>query len=210
LTVRQLLRIRPFAWLSFGLFLYGGSFYMALSALNTFAVRDNGVDPEAAAFLVSIQGVTNILGRLIVGIISDSPRMSRPVLLGLNIGVVGLAVLLLPSLGSQYWYLAVFFSIYGFGGGSVVSLVTPILVDLVAMPSVAVAAGVTYTVQAPACVFWPPVVGWMRDATGSYTLSWMICAALMIVSAVIFATEVRGVRLVPKGLTAALRRLAST
>ncbi len=62
----------------------------------TDSINSQGIDEETAAFLLSIIGITNTVGRLISGYISDFPAVDSLFVTNVCIAVSGVAVFCVP------------------------------------------------------------------------------------------------------------------
>ena len=65
------------------------------------------MDPEKAAFLLSVIGITNTLGRVLSGFITDYPRVDALFVNNLCIMLSGVCVFVIPFCGSYGAFAAV-------------------------------------------------------------------------------------------------------
>ena len=71
------------------------------------------MDPEQAAFLLSVIGITNTLGRVLSGFITDFPRVDALFVNNLCIMFSGVCVFLIPFCSSYGSFVAICVS-FGF------------------------------------------------------------------------------------------------
>ncbi|XP_046650396.1 monocarboxylate transporter 12-like isoform X2 [Daphnia pulicaria] len=83
------------------------SMYITAHAVNM------GVPKEKASFLLSILGISIMIGRILIGWISDHPRVSVLLLNNIGLTISGLLILLCPSILVSYELLALFSTILG-------------------------------------------------------------------------------------------------
>lgn len=165
--------------------LYSGSFYSVLTHFVT-ASKESGTSSSNAALLVSIQGFANIAGRLSMGALSDVCGISRGYVIAVCIGLLALSVggltFLLPFFVAQVSFMI----IAGLCGAAVIAA-TPFLIEFVGMRRIPIALGWTATLQAPLTAAVPPLVGYFRSTTGSYTSVWIPLGVTMLLAAFLAA-----------------------
>ena len=165
--------------------LYSGAFYSVLTHFVT-ASKESGTSSSNAALLVSIQGFANIAGRLSMGALSDVRGISRGYVIAVCIGLLALSVggltFLLPFFVAQVSFMI----IAGLCGAAVIAA-TPFLIEFVGMRRIPIALGWTATLQAPVTAAVPPLVGYFRSTTGSYTSVWIPLGVTMLLAAFLAA-----------------------
>ncbi|XDV43162.1 hypothetical protein PO909_011685 [Leuciscus waleckii] len=147
-----------------------------------------GVSPQQAALLMSILGVSGIVGTITFGWIADRKclRPYRVVSYMLAVGSEGLSCLFLPLL-SGFSLLVPFSLIYGYFDGAYVALIPVVTSDTVSSTQLTSALGVVYFLHAIPYLISPPIGGWLLDQTGSYTSTFFLSGVSLICSAVILA-----------------------
>uniref|UniRef100_A0A8C2C9Y3 Solute carrier family 16 member 12a n=1 Tax=Cyprinus carpio TaxID=7962 RepID=A0A8C2C9Y3_CYPCA len=147
-----------------------------------------GVSPQQAALLMSILGVSGIVGTITFGWIADRKclRPYRVVSYMLAVGSEGLSCLFLPLLNG-FSLLVPFSLIYGYFDGAYVALIPVVTSDTVSSSHLTSALGVVYFLHAIPYLISPPIGGWLVDQTGSYTATFFLGGVALICSAVILA-----------------------
>ncbi|KAK2878832.1 hypothetical protein Q8A67_019623 [Cirrhinus molitorella] len=147
-----------------------------------------GVSPQHAALLMSILGVSGIVGTITFGWIADRKclRPYRVVSYMLAVGSEGLSCLFLPLLNG-FSLLVPFSLIYGYFDGAYVALIPVVTSDTVSSTHLTSALGVVYFLHAIPYLISPPIGGWLVDQTGSYTATFFLSGVALICSAVILA-----------------------
>ncbi|XP_073725514.1 monocarboxylate transporter 12-B [Misgurnus anguillicaudatus] len=147
-----------------------------------------GVSPQQAPLLISILGVSGIVGTITFGWIADRKclRSYRMVSYMLAVGSEGLSCLFLPLLRS-FALLVPFSLFYGYFDGAYVALIPVVTSDTVSPAHLTSALGVVYFLHAIPYLISPPIGGWLVDQTGSYTTTFFLSGVSLICSAVILA-----------------------
>ncbi|XP_052010244.1 monocarboxylate transporter 12-B [Xyrauchen texanus] len=147
-----------------------------------------GVRPQQAALLMSILGVSGIVGTITFGWIADRKclRPYRVVSYMLAVGSEGLSCLFLPLLRG-FSLLVPFSLFYGYFDGAYVALIPVVTSDTVSSTHLTSALGVVYFLHAIPYLISPPIGGWLVDQTASYTATFFLSGISLICSSVILA-----------------------
>lgn len=150
-----------------------------------------GVEHQNAAFLMSIFGISSIMGNITFGWITDRPCLKEYRLLNYMAAILveGLCCFAFPFLRS-FPPLVACVVLYGYFDGAYVALI-PVVVSDVAGPSVLTPAlGVVYFLHAIPYLVSPPIGGLLVDTTGAYISTFHLCGASYIVSSAILTTAI--------------------
>ncbi|WAR28885.1 MOT12-like protein [Mya arenaria] len=147
--------------------------FMPASAAN------KGYSKYDKAILVSISGVCDLIGRVLVGVAGDFELVARYKILATASLLNGFAILGF-GFASQYEVMALFVGFYGFLGGCYVSINAPVVIDLVGLQSMPKVLGVLLFIQGLGAAIGQPVLGAIRDAHGSYLPVNIICSLCAI------------------------------
>jgi MFS family permease len=167
------LRTPIYRWLYLANLLLCLVLFVPFVHLPAFA-EEAGVAPTAAAGLVGIVGATSILGRLVLGAVADGAGPLR----GYRVSffLIG-ASFALWWFGDGFWFLAAFAAVLGVGYGGFVALSPVVLAAFFGVERLGGLLGVLLTANGVGSALGPPAVGFVVDATGSYTPA---IAALML------------------------------
>eukprot|EP00095_Tigriopus_kingsejongensis_P011825 snap_masked-scaffold1818_size27096-processed-gene-0.5 protein:Tk11825 transcript:snap_masked-scaffold1818_size27096-processed-gene-0.5-mRNA-1 annotation:"PREDICTED: uncharacterized protein LOC100881530" len=121
-----------------------------------------------ATFLISLIGIFNTMGELIIGWLGDQPWIAKNVVYAVCMLACGLATAIVPFL-TKYSLLAAMASLYGLAISANYSLTSPILVDLVSLEQFSTAYGFLLLIQGLSNLVGPPFAGYLYDIT----LEWM-------------------------------------
>ena len=167
------LRTPIYRWLYLANLLLCLVLFVPFVHLPAFA-EEAGVAPTAAAGLVGIVGATSILGRVVLGAVADGAGPLR----GYRVSffLIG-ASFALWWFGDGFWFLAAFAAVLGVGYGGFVALSPVVLAAFFGVERLGGLLGVLLTANGVGSALGPPAVGFVVDATGSYTPA---IAALML------------------------------
>ncbi|XP_033229392.1 monocarboxylate transporter 14 isoform X2 [Belonocnema kinseyi] len=156
--------------------------YIPFVYLPRAAVKD-GIAEKPATFLLSVIGITNIVGRIACGYIADFPRVNSLLLNNLCLIVCSISLAATPLCHSYATYVAasVFF---GLAISGYISLTSIILVDLLGLDKLTNAFGLLILFRGAAAMVGPPIAGAIIDATNSYTITFYMAGFLFLLSTI--------------------------
>lgn len=180
LEVNEALHTRAFWMLMLLQFCYtfsvGGSFIHLVQYLIGI-----GYTQSAGTMVVSSSLGLALIGKPAMGVLGDRIGGKNALALCLLIGAVNTAFLLLARI---FWVLVIFTIVGGITGSAPVALGPLVQVETLGLRrygSIAGLLGIAFTLGA---TMGPPIVGKLADATGSYTLSFEVCAIVAVAGAV--------------------------
>jgi len=180
LEVNEALRTRAFWMLAVLQFCYtfavGGSFIHLVKYLI-----DIGYTQAAGTMVISLSLGLALIGKPTMGLLGDRIGGKNALALCLFIGGLNTAGLLFARIFSV---LVVFTFIGGITGSAPVALGPLVQVETLGLRrygSIAGLLGIAFTLGA---TMGPPIVGKLADATGSYVLSFEVCALFSMIGAV--------------------------
>jgi cyanate permease len=172
--------------MSIGISVYASAMFVCYTYLASFVI-ESGMSYADAAGYVSLIGVANMAGRILLGRAADSlqgSRRGKVWLFGGSMIVCGVAMLgLAAPFGGGQTFLSMFSLIFGLSAGTIVSLAPPILVDSLGLDALPLALGGVYSMQAPLVLLAPPLAGVLRSAQGDYTAVWLAAGITMCAAA---------------------------
>jgi MFS family permease len=179
MTLAEGLKSAPF-WLLYGvaLFICVG-FFVPMVHLVPYA-RDVGLTEAQGVSLVSLLGLGSLLGRFVVGSIADRlGHMRSLIAIAAGLGFM----FLLWWVSKSYLPLAVFAVVFGSLYGGYVALAPTVCMDIFGPRALSAIIGALYTAAGLGTLVGPTFAGASFDATGSYDLSILACAALSFAGA---------------------------
>lgn len=135
--------------------------------------QDAGITSASAALLVSIVGIANTVGRVVMGAVAD--RLGR--LRVMRVAAVGMTIGLFCWPFAHSWgALAIFGAFYGLFAGAFIALLPALAGDYFGMEGLAGITGLLFSGAAIGTLFGAPVTGLLFDARGSYTAGIVLAA----------------------------------
>ena len=137
-----------------------------------------GLSATSAANILAISGMSSIAGRIMVGIAVD--RIGTK--LGLIITGILLSVSLFILVGTKdAWMLYIAGAILGFAYGGLISLQALLVPELFGLSSHGIILGVAGFSGTVGLAGGSVMAGVLFDTTGSYSLSFSVCAAASVI-----------------------------
>jgi MFS family permease len=141
-----------------------------------------GISPDRGAYLLSVIGITNTVGRVFCGWISDRPQVDALLINNLALVVGGTVTLLSPFLFNTFVSLSVYGAIFGFSIACFAALRSVITVNLLGLERLTNAFGLLLLPQGIATIVGAPFAGWLFDVTGSYDASFYVAGTVILIS----------------------------
>ncbi|XP_078588070.1 monocarboxylate transporter 2-like [Branchiostoma floridae x Branchiostoma japonicum] len=161
----KLVKIRAVAFYLTSLFLVAFSLIVPSMYIVPRATHLQIEDYKAAS-LLTVCSVADVVGRLSVGAIPDTPYFTRLDQFGLSLCLLGLTNLLCP-LAMKYPGLIAYAIAHGLFYGAFIPTSFTCLAELVGPKRLPGAVGLYMLVQGFASLAGPPFAGWLYDRTGS-------------------------------------------
>lgn len=134
---------------------------------------------ENGFYLVALLALFNTLGRIAAGFWSDRFGYTKTMLV---VFCLQAANMLAFSLYTTPVSLAVGTAMTGLSYGALFSLFPAATADFYGIRNLGVNYGLVFTAWGLAGVIGPLLAGWAVDTTGSYQLSYLVCAVLLIIA----------------------------
>ncbi|KAL8597470.1 hypothetical protein ACOMHN_047697 [Nucella lapillus] len=143
------------------------------------AVMARGVEKYEKAILVSVTGIGDLLGRLTMAMIGDRDFLPRYQMQAFGIFAVSVNIAILIW-ADTYWWMVVHCALYGYFGGIYVSLTAVVIIDFVGVQHLPRLLAVVLLIQGIGASIGQPLLGGVKDATGSFTGVLAITAACCV------------------------------
>ncbi|XP_028311767.1 monocarboxylate transporter 7-like [Gouania willdenowi] len=170
----------------FGLFATLGFFAPQLYVIKL--SKSRGVETTMASSMLSVMAVTEIFGRLTVGLVLSRVSCKKTLVLLSYIVLLGL-VLLAFTIVWEFWGLLLCCALYGYFMGTVGSTHIPMLAeeDVVGIHRMPSCVGVYVFIQSFGGLAGPPLSGVLVDVTENYGAAFFSCAVGVGLSAICLA-----------------------
>lgn len=174
---------KRFVLLYFGLLVAVMGMMMPFVYLPQYAIA-HGISYGRAVFLLSIMGISSILGRVSIGHAADF--YGRLLMLRLCMFVAGVSTLFW-QLCNEYYSMAIYAAIYPAFAGGLISLIPAVSADEFGTEDLGTVMGLLYTSTALGNVFSAPTGGFLYEVYGSYGLPITVSGVCLIMGSVLIA-----------------------
>ena len=174
----NLLRDGKFWLIGLAYLLTGFSIIIPFTFLTTYGSQEMGFSYEAAAKLVMVIGITAVVGKIIIGSLSDKIRR-------INIMIFCALLIAAGCLGMAYGQgaaLVVFTAVFGIGYGVVWSMYAAAASDYFPKESSGSIVGLWTLYLGVGSTISPIIAGWIADTTGTLMWSFVLAAAGAVIS----------------------------
>nr|XP_045608472.1 monocarboxylate transporter 9-like isoform X2 [Procambarus clarkii] len=150
-----------------------------------FAMLRAGHTLEDAAWCISVSAGCNLLCRILMSALSDSPRFNMRAAYMAGLAATAAAIFTFPLLTELRW-LMVTMAVWGCGVGTTMGLYNLVMVTIMGLDNLAPVFGASCLAVGVGFLFLGPLIGVVRDATGSYTVSMWVLAAAVLTSFILW------------------------
>ncbi|MFT4561854.1 MAG: MFS family permease [Gammaproteobacteria bacterium] len=147
--------------------------FLPMVHITPYAI-DLGIDPIRASVVLAGVGIGGVLGRPLIGLVSD--RVSRPPALAFVFLLQAVVFATLPF--CEHWLvLTVLAAIFGFAYGGGTTLFAAVVGDFYGPAAVGAIVGFVFALAGSAAAFGPWFAGYIIERTGSYDVAFWFSAA---------------------------------
>ena len=179
ITYASLLRNSKFWLIGLAYLLVGSSIIIPFTFLSTYAVQELTLPYEAATRLITVIGITALVGKLVLGPLSDTIGRVKIMMMCsvlVAVGTLGMAYF------KVFWTLTLFTAIFGVGYGTIWSMYAASASDYFSKESAGSIVGLWTFYVGTGCVLYPVIAGWIGDTTGTLTWSFLFAAVSAVIS----------------------------
>ncbi len=142
---------------------------------------EKSIDATNAAFLISIYSFVIIISTISVGYIADKVNLRG--LFAASAGVQLLAIIML-KFADSYSMSLITMVVYGIGAGAGLPVFSMLTAKLFGATSFGRAQGIIYPIMLSFMIVSSPLVGWIFDVTGSYSVVYNLLAGYAVLAIV--------------------------
>ncbi|OWA53354.1 putative Monocarboxylate transporter 7 [Hypsibius exemplaris] len=153
--------------------------YLSVYLILPAHAQDMGLSKKEAVSFVSIMGVCDLLGRVGFGWFSDFQIIPRKWGFCVMVFAATASVALSFVFATTYIQLAMFAGSFGFCAGSFMVMNAVLTADLFGLERLPSAVGLLITIQGIAFLVGPPIIGAIRDQTGSFYAAFLVISIVM-------------------------------
>jgi len=178
----EILRNKEFLLVGLSYLCIGFSVLIPLTFITTYAVQELTVRYDEATRLITIIGVTSLVGKLVLGSLSDVVgRIKAIIICQIMIAIGSLGVIYSPNLFTVQLSVA----LYGFGQGAIWPLYALCAPDYFSKSSTGLIVGFWTLFLGVGFMISPVIAGWIADVTGRFMWSFMLAVVTSIISTVL-------------------------
>ncbi|XP_045478236.1 monocarboxylate transporter 12-like [Harmonia axyridis] len=149
--------------------------------MTDYATNNLKVTSENASLLISMIGIVNMVGEIILGWMGDRPWANAELIYAFCMFCCGGVTALMPF-ATNYTVLSALSGAFGFFIAANYSLVSIILVELISIDRFANAYGLLLLVQGFGNLIGPSLGGYICDVTKSYTITFVAAGVCIAIS----------------------------
>ena len=183
-TLSEAIRTQPF-WLLMAAFFFGNISSQTLHVHQVAYLVDQGLSAMLAAVVVGVVGFSSIFGKIGGGWLSDRFEREAVYIGGIAIMVASAFALLSLGANPSPWGAYGYAVLLGVGYSATASLIPAMVSDRFTGRHFGAIVGVTLIGSSAGSAVGPWVAGRLYDATGSYTLPFLIAAGCGVVAGVV-------------------------
>ncbi|XP_072033382.1 uncharacterized protein [Amphiura filiformis] len=129
-----------------------------------------GLGEDSWVLILSVMGITNTIGRVLVGFMFNYVHTDHGRLYGFAMSmIIAGTILTLTSLADSYVSLLCYATAFALVAGSTDCLVAALLVGFVGLDTLGYSFGMTIEMQGIGFIIGPPIAGFMYSLTGTYS-----------------------------------------
>ena len=178
LSLLQLAKTRNFWLILLMSFLWASSAFIVLTHIVRHAI-DLGITSMQAATILSLIGGMAVLGRLVVGRLSDSIGRKQGLVIST---LVAAGAMLWLTQASNLWMLYLFAVLFGFAFGGGGPVTAALITEVFGLRRLGVLMGINSASWGIGAALGPAVAGYIFDISGSYLFAFLAgMVALLIV-----------------------------
>lgn len=138
---------------------------------------DQGLTPAAAAAVLAAIGGVSMLGRFVMGVVSDRIAGRRSLMIAM---VILIASFVWLQVGAHPWMLFSFAVMYGFAHGALLTVMSPMVAELFGTASHGLLFGMVLFSGTLGGSLGPWLTGYLFDVTGSYRIAFVLLLGLAV------------------------------
>ena len=178
-TYLRILRDTKFLLIGLSYLFIGFSVLIPITFITTYAVQELMLHYDVAARLVTIIAVTSIVGKLVMGSLSDVlGRIKTLIICEILVAIGSFSVVYLPRFFAIYLSMAIF----GFGYGPLWALYGVCATDYFSKGSAGFIVGFWTLFLGIGFILSPIIAGWIADVTGMFMWSFILAMSTAVVS----------------------------
>lgn len=183
LTVRTLFASRRFWILSYVIGVMLGANTGTMVSMVAFAT-DRGFTAAQGSYLISVLGVTAVLGKVLTGIGIDRLNINIVLRMGLICQLAGMVLL---AIAASFPMMLGAAAVFGLGVGAMLPVWSAAIAAYFGLAGYGRTLGWSRAVMTPVMLVFPIIAGASFDLTGDYRATWAVFALLVVTALLLVA-----------------------
>ncbi|XP_033758935.1 monocarboxylate transporter 14-like [Pecten maximus] len=146
--------------------------------------KENSSTPDPESFVLAVIGLSNTLGRVLVGWIADRPWANSVLINNFSLVLAGVITILCPFC-TTYSLMILFSCGFGLTTAAFLSLRSIVLVDLIGLERLTSSFGLLILFQGIASILGSPLAGWLMDATNHIDSVFYMSGSLLALAGIL-------------------------
>ena len=159
-------------------------FFVPFLYLPSLASSLNSISPDQASLLVSVIGISNTVGRIGCGYISDFACVDSLAVTNISFFLTGVCIIVFPLL-SSFTEFIILSLVFGLCIAALVTLTSIVLVDVLGLEKLTSAFGLLIMFRGAATIMGPPLAGLVQEWAGNYDMSFKVAGAFLIMAGLV-------------------------
>ncbi|XP_064095755.1 monocarboxylate transporter 9-like [Macrobrachium nipponense] len=160
--------------------------YVNFIMMVPFAMQVAGHGLEQSAWCISTSAICNLLMRIIVSLLSDCKKFSIKACYVSGFVFIFAAIVVFPFLTDLPWMLAII-GVWGTGVGMNMGLYNLVMISVMGVENLAPVFGAACFMVAVGFITFGPIIGVIRDQSGSYSTSMWVISLMLMTSIILWS-----------------------
>ena len=165
-------------WILLIIYLLAATSYQMVAIHIIAKAIDTGITPEAAAIILTLSGITNTSGRLVVGGLAS--RIGNKIVLAPCLAIQAVALYFLAG-ASELHIFYIIAALFGLAYGGIAPIIPTLAGSFFGTRSLGPIIGILNTAHTAGIAIGPFLAGYVFDATGSYSAAFFSAAIAMAI-----------------------------
>ena len=139
---------------------------------------------DEAAFLLSVIGISNTVGRILCGAVADFAWVDSLCVINISFLLTAVTIFLFPFL-TTFTEFIILSLVFGVCIASLITLTSIVLVDVLGLERLTSAFGLLTMFRGLATMMGPPIAGLVYEASGSYSPAFYVAASFLLLASLI-------------------------
>lgn len=159
--------------------------YFNFVMMVPFAMQAANFTLQDSAWCITVMGIFNLLSRIVISVVSDWPSFSMRFCCMTGYVILAIVIFAFPLLKEVTW-LVFLMGVFGCGAAATISLLHLVMIQYMGVDNLAPIFGSTCLLIGFGFPTFGPLIGFIRDWSGSYKASMWVLSAMTVISFVLW------------------------